>query len=531
MSRYTIQTTIITWLGFVTAALAAIGPIASLDIVNSVIAPDGFPRAAVLADGLFPGPLIRGNKGDNFSINVFNGLTDETLERSTAIHWHGIYQRGTNYNDGVASVTQCPIIPENSYQYNFSVPDQAGTFWYHSHVGLQYCDGLRGPFVVYDPKDPHKSLYDVDDESTVITLSDWYHDPSSKIQVPFNAHSTVINGLGRYHKGPKDSPLAIVNVNQGTRYRYRLVSMSCNIHYNFTIDGHKMTIIEVDGVNVEPLVVDSIPIYAGQRYSFILEANQTVGNYWMRAEPPKALPVFGDGAPDGFHSGINSAILRYAGASSDEPKTHQKKTVMRLLETDLHPLENPGAPGGHYEGGADLALNLNLGLKVTPKGSFMSINNVSFAPPSVPVLLQILSGSTKATDLLPKGSVYKLPSNKTIELTIPGHGILGSPHPFHLHGHNFDVIRSAGSSTYNYANPVRRDVVSTGGKNDNVTIRFVTDNAGPWFLHCHIDFHLAAGMALVFVEDAAEIAAKDPVTKEWEALCPKYEHFRSPFPE
>lgn len=188
-----------------------------------------------------------------------------------------------------------------------------------------------------------------------------------------------------------------------------------------------MTIIEVDGVNVEPLVVDSIEIFAGQRYSFILEADKPVGNYWMRAQPPKAVPITGDGAPDGFHDGINSAILRYAGAPLEEPRTHRTPTVMPLLETNLHPLENPGAPGGHYEGGADHALVLNLGLKVTPAGSTMSINNVSFIPPSVPVLLQILSGSTKATDLLPKGSVYKLPPNKVIELSILGHGILGSP--------------------------------------------------------------------------------------------------------
>lgn len=57
--------------------------------------------------------------------------------------------------------------------------------------------------------------------------------------------------------------------------------------------------------------------------------------------------------------------------------------------------------------------------------------------------------------------------------------------------HAFSVVRTAGSSTYNYANPVQRDVVSIGYPGDNVTIRFETDNTGPWFLHCHIDFHLA----------------------------------------
>ncbi|KZP29155.1 multicopper oxidase [Athelia psychrophila] len=531
MPHYAIQTTVITCLGLVAAALAAIGPTTNLNIVNAVVAPDGFPRSTVLADGQFPGPLIRGNKGDKFSINVFNALTDKTMERSTSIHWHGIFQQGgTNYEDGAASVTQCPIVPKNGYQYDFSVPDQAGTFWYHSHVGLQYCDGLRGPFVVYDPEDPHQSLYDVDDESTVITLADWYHLPANKVPVPFNADSTLINGLGRYQGGPKDSPLSVVNVTQGLRYRFRLVSMACNIRYNFTIDDHQMTIIEVDGVNVEPLVVDSIQIFSGQRYSFVLEAKQNVNNYRIRAEPREILPVFGDGAPTGFRGGINSAILRYAGAPAEEPTSHQSPSVIPLLETNLHPLENPGAPGGHHKGGADVELTLNLAQVVKPTGNVFTINGVTFEPPSVPVLLQILSGSTKATDLLPKGSVYTLPSNKVIELHIPGHGIAGSPHPFHLHGHTFDVIRSAGNSTYNYANPVRRDVVSTGNTSDNVTIRFVTDNSGPWMLHCHINFHLNTGMAVVLVEDVEEIAI-EAVPKDWKALCPKYEHFNSPFQE
>jgi iron transport multicopper oxidase len=97
-------------------------------------------------------------------------------------HWHGIFQdKGSNYNDGSAFVTQCPIVPGNAYEYDFPVSDQVsiisdtcivhvvdpltvqtGTFWYHSHVSTQYCDGLRGPFVIYDPQDPYAHLYDVD---------------------------------------------------------------------------------------------------------------------------------------------------------------------------------------------------------------------------------------------------------------------------------------------------------------------------------------------------------------------------------
>ncbi|KAF7968546.1 hypothetical protein HWV62_30169 [Athelia sp. TMB] len=380
-----------------------------------------------------------------------------------------------------------------------------GTFWYHSHLSTQYCDGLRGPFVVYDPEDPHQDLYDVDDESTVITLADCL------VTVPYNSDSTLINGLGRYASGPK-SPLSVINVNRGTRYRFRLVSMSCDTPYNFTIDGHTMTIIEVDGVNTEPLVVDAIQIFAGQRYSFVLEANQTVDNYWIRAEPKDAS--LGDGAPNGFAGGINSAILRYASAAIEEPTSVQTPSTNPLLETNLHPLENPGAPGEPNIDGADVSLTLNLG--VNAEGTRLLINNVSFVPPSIPVLLQILSGSTKATDLLPKGSVYTLPPNQVIQLSIPG-GIVGSPH-------TFDVIRSAGSSVYNYENPVRRDVVSTGYTGDNVTVRFVTDNTGPWFLHC--------GMAVVFAEDAEGTAVDDPVTDDWKALCPKqYIAHLTPIPD
>lgn len=92
------------------------------------------------------------------------------------------------------TVSQCPIVANNSFLYNFSVPDQAGTFWYHSHLSTQYCDGLRGPMVIYDPLDPHMNLYDVDDGQScfqfvrlVLTLySSWQSPPSSPCQIGRN---------------------------------------------------------------------------------------------------------------------------------------------------------------------------------------------------------------------------------------------------------------------------------------------------------------------------------------------------------
>ncbi|KAF9459165.1 laccase 2 precursor, partial [Collybia nuda] len=442
----------LTFLGVVEAA---IGPVANLEIVNKVISPDGFARS---------------------------------------LHWHGIHQKGTNWADGAAFVTQCPIAANDSFVYDFSVPQQAGTFWYHSHLSTQYCDGLRGAMVVYDRDDPHKNLYDIDDESTVITLADWYHVPARSVGVtPPPAVATLINGIGRYNGGPK-VPLSVINVQQGKRYRFRLIGMSCDPNFIFSIDNHTMAVIEADGENTVPHEVDSVQIYAGQRYSVVMNATRPVGNYWIRANP--SVPL---GQP-GFDGGRNSAILRYAGAPDTEPATApvSPQSAKVLQEVNLRALTDATAPGLPHPGGADFVLNLVHDFDTRTRKFRM--NGHSFTPPNMPALLQIMSGTKTAQELMPKGSYYELPRGKVIELSLPG-SQFGGPHPFHLHGHSFSVVRSAGSTTYNFKNPVRRDTVNTGFDESNATIRFVTDNAGPWFLHCHIDWHLEVGLAVVFAED------------------------------
>ncbi|KAF8448747.1 laccase [Boletus edulis BED1] len=462
-----------------------LSPVTKLNIVNKVIAPDGFPRSTVLAEGTFPGPLIAARKGDNFRINVVNWLNDTSMDTATSVHWHGIYQRQSSWADGASGVSQCPIKPYKSFLYYFNAFDQTGTYWYHAHLSTQYCDGLRGPLVIYDPDDPHKHLYDVDDANTVITLSDWFHEPSSKLtKGPFSPDATLINGLGRYGGGPM-SPLAVVNVEQGKRYRFRIVGASCVPWFNFTIDGHPMTVIETDGIETEPLVVDSLAVFPAQRYSVVITANQTVGNYWIRA--------LSNHPNQTFDGGQSSAILRYAGALEQEPTTEHGPYVLPYEEGNVHPLISPGAPGIPEPGRADININMVPGLS---QGKF-TINGVSYSNPPLPVLLQILSGARHSSQLLPNGSVYALPPGKVIEVSIPATelspgGALGGPHPIHLHGHTFDVIRTPGRSTYNFANPVRRDTIPIGlqANQDNVTFRFTTDNPGPWMIHCHIDFHL-----------------------------------------
>jgi hypothetical protein len=97
-------------------------------------------------------------------------------------------------------------------------------------------------------------------------------------------------------------------------------------------------------------------VSAGQRYSFVLHANQKVGNYWVRANPNLGIT--------GFDGGINSAILRYVGAPKVEPKTNSTGTTP-LVETALHPLVHIPVPGKPYPGGADVTLNLLIALNFT----------------------------------------------------------------------------------------------------------------------------------------------------------------------
>ncbi|TFY63588.1 hypothetical protein EVG20_g6257 [Dentipellis fragilis] len=431
-----------------TITLASVGPATDLRIVNSQISPDGFLREQVIIlhhnITLLTHSLAvpSSPKGDTFLINVINELTDPTMLTSTSVHWHGLFQHGTNDMDGVSFVTQCPIPSNDSFQYHFSATDQAGTFWYHSHLATQYCDGLRGPLVIYDPDDLHSTLYDVDDESTVLTLADWYHVPAPEAGIVPTFDSTLINGLGRFVNGTQ-SPLAVVSVTAGKR------------------KPSPLTIL--DGAETDATL--------GQRYSFILNANQTVGNYWIRALPNRGTQTF-----DG---GLNSAILRYAGAGNSDPDTTTTPSVHPMLETHLHCLTlQPGAP---KPGGVDVQIELVV--SVVDNETKFAVNGAIFEAPTVPVLLQILSGAKHASELMPAGSVYSLPAKKTVELNIPG-GAIGGGHPVHLHGHNFAVVRSAGSDTLDYENPVWRDTVNIGTTVfDNATIRFTTDNPGPWFLH------------------------------------------------
>lgn len=160
-----------------------------------------------------------------------------------------------------------------------------------------------------------------------------------------------------------------------------------------------MTVIEVDGEYVEPYTVDSIQIYAAQRYSFILNADQQVDNYWVRAIPDPSEPM----------NATTTAILRYIDAPAVNPQTvnitnnYLNETLLRSLTETPRLLEpNP-----------DITLNMVMS-KNDSTYNFM-INGAQYTSPSVPVLLQIIDGAL-SEDIDPTQSIYLLPRDKLVEV-------------------------------------------------------------------------------------------------------------------
>ena len=173
------------------------GVIRSYDftISRGVISPDGINRSVILINGQFPGPTITANWGDTFQITVHNKITGP--EEGTAMHWHGLLQKTTPYEDGVPGVQQCPIAPGSTFTYSFQA-DLYGSSWYHSHYSAQYNAGIFGAMVVYGP---WAQSYDID--LGPILLTDWYHkDYFTLVQEtittipgpPFPSDNNLING-------------------------------------------------------------------------------------------------------------------------------------------------------------------------------------------------------------------------------------------------------------------------------------------------------------------------------------------------
>ncbi|MBX9409913.1 copper resistance system multicopper oxidase [Pseudomonas baetica] len=275
----------------------------------------GKPRNAMTINGSLPGPLLRWREGDTVTLRVRNRLKD-----STSIHWHGILLP-TNM-DGVPGLSFHGIEPDGMYVYQFKIR-QNGTYWYHSHSGLQEQAGVYGPLVI-EAKDPEPFQYDRD---YVVMLSDWTdEDPVHLMKTLkkqsdyYNFHKRTVgdfvndvstNGWEATVADRKMwaqmnmNPTDIADVSgatytflmnglapdtnwtglfrPGEKLRLRLINGSAMSYFDVRIPGLKMTVVAADGLYVKPVVVDELRIAVAETYDVIVEPDAEVYTLFAQA--------------------------------------------------------------------------------------------------------------------------------------------------------------------------------------------------------------------------------------------------------
>lgn len=458
----------------------------------------------------YPGPTIFADWGDTLEVTVQNSLDTN----GTSVHWHGFRQLNSNHMDGVNGITECPIAPGQSKTYIFNAT-QYGTSWYHSQYSIQAADGLLGSIVI---RGPSTENYDID--LGALPVSDWYDTPAftilaARAPAPPTSQSILVNGTGVTGGVGEYS---ITSLSPGKKHKLGFINTSLNQFIHVSLDNHKFLVVAADFIPIKPYVASSIVLstgllsftyyelnsysLVGQRYEVIVEANQTIDNYWLRVGT-------GGGQCDGpnqknLNADTQGAIFRYAGASEHIPTTNTSHlTTGCTEETTLIPYANFTVPGlGLY--GRPYLLEIVLD---TEAGVVWKVNGEALATDwSKPTLQYAIDGNIydrntplsihNSINLGGEGFYYFLISN-----------LSPVPHPIHLHGHDMYIMSQglgAGSDlelrSASYSNIARRDSysVEAGGY---AIIAFEGGNQGAWLLQCATGWHISDGLGIQILDN------------------------------
>tara|TARA_B100001059_G_C17826227_1_gene581548 strand:+ start:12 stop:1778 length:1767 start_codon:yes stop_codon:yes gene_type:complete len=265
----------------------------------------GKTRLAKTINGSMPGPILRWREGDTVTLRVRNRLKEDT-----SIHWHGIILPANM--DGVPGLSFAGIAPDGIYEYTFKL-NQNGTYWYHSHSGLQEQVGVYGPLII-DAIEPEPFAYDRD---YVVMLSDWTDEDPDRVLSKLKKQSDYYN----YHKRTvgdfvddvgekglsatladrkmwaemKMSPTDLADVSAftytylmnghtpngnwtglfkpGEKIRLRFINGSAMSYFDVRIPGLKMTVVASDGQHVHPVSVDELRVAVAETYDVIVEVS------------------------------------------------------------------------------------------------------------------------------------------------------------------------------------------------------------------------------------------------------------------
>lgn len=477
-------------------------------IERATLAPDGVETDLIVINGAFPGPTIEVNWGDDVEVTVINKITGPT--EGTSIHWHGLLQTGTPYEDGVPGITQCPIAPGQTFTYKFNA-DLYGSSWYHAHYSAQSAAGVFGAMIIHGP-----THVDYDEDLGPVIINDYYHreyydiveevmgTDLSKV-APFSDNN-LINGKGNFDCSTINTTTCTPNAGYakfqfqtGKKYRMRLINAGAEAVQKFSIDNHNLTVMAYDFVPIVPYQTNIITLGIGQRADIIVEATGTAKEaFWLRSTISNcSLPY----QPNGY------AMIYYQNADTDSKPTSKAWVDNTDIcanddlskTTPYFPITPPVNPA------TEISVDVNFGVNAT--GHLVwTMNNSTFRTCyNDPALFRAHDVGNSSFTYPEEWNVYDFGNASSIRIVINNLTPVG--HPMHIHGHNMYLLSEGvgewDGSVVRPSNPTRRDVQqlrpAAFNKDGSITsthmvFQIDADNPGMWPFHCHIAWHVSGGL-------------------------------------
>ncbi|KAL6853691.1 hypothetical protein ACP4OV_019720 [Aristida adscensionis] len=511
-------------------------------------------KSIITVNGQFPGPQLVAREGDRVVVRVTNHV-----KHNISLHWHGIRQLRTGWADGPAYITQCPIQTGQSYVYNFTITGQRGTLWWHAHISWLRAT-VYGAIVVLPKLGVPYPFPAPDKEVPPVIFGEWWKADteaviSQALQTgggPNVSDAFTINGLPGplYNCSAKDTYK--LKVKPGRTYMLRLINAALNGELFVSIANHTLTVVEVDAVYVKPFTVDTLVIAPGQTTNVLLTTKRFYpgANFYISASP------YSTGRPGTFANTTMAGILEYENPDSPSPASFHKAlplhrpampqlndtnfvgnytAKLRSLATAQYPAAVPQSVDKRF------FFTVGLGTLPCPANATCqgptnttqfaaAMNNVSFVLPTRALLHSHFAGLSAGvyssdfpaaplkpfdytgtppnnTNVATGTKLMVIPYGASVELVMQDTSILGAEsHPLHLHGFNFFVVGQGygnydpvnDPASFNLVDPVERNTVGVpaGGW---VAIRFLADNPGVWFMHCHLEVHTTWGLRMAWL--------------------------------
>lgn len=411
-------------------------------------------RGAWGYNGQVPGPVLRYRQGDRLRVLLRN-----ELPQATTVHWHGI--RLPNAMDGVPHVTQPPVEPGETFEYDFHLPD-AGTYWYHSHLNgpEQVARGLSGALIV-EEREPYPA-----DRELLWVLDDWrmtgedairedfvdFHDVSHAGRI---GNTVTVNG-----RLPNAEP-----VRPGERLRLRLINAANARVFSLSFGDLPAYVIALDGQPLPPHEPQGgrVVIGPGMRADVVLDC---VG------EAGRIVDV-----RDDFYAGLDFTLMRLTlqgEAIRDAPPGMPPALPDNPVPEPV--LKEAISHGVDFGGGMMGRTGMGQLMRMMRDGMAWTVNG---AP-------------VRATQGHTHPPLFTLRRAQTCRIVFLND--TAWHHPIHLHGHHFRVLTRNGKAEPHQ--PFHDTVFMYPG--DVVETAFVADNPGDWMFHCHIQEHQAGGMMGLF---------------------------------